>query len=163
MPFVVTCCAFRIHRVSGCGRGKPVLFFILACSLAFYWTQQYTKIAFYEKMKPVVLLFCCSVTRSRRKRDNRQTDRHTHKPITVTLATHARQELNMIICLLQDIDCVWCSSLSCDILTMGKNFLVYIMLLIFVRLESRIWIPLLKMTLKVCPSMVLLRIWSCCA
>ena len=27
MPFVVTSCAFKIHRASGRGRGKPVLLF----------------------------------------------------------------------------------------------------------------------------------------
>ena len=36
MPFVVTSCACKIHRASGCGRGKPVLICILACSLAFH-------------------------------------------------------------------------------------------------------------------------------
>ena len=36
MPFVVTSCAFKIHRASGRSRGKPVLICILACSLAFH-------------------------------------------------------------------------------------------------------------------------------
>ena len=36
MSFVVTSCAFKIHRASGRGRGKPVLICILACSLAFH-------------------------------------------------------------------------------------------------------------------------------
>ena len=37
MPFVVTSCAFKIHRVSGPARGKPVLISILfAFSLMFH-------------------------------------------------------------------------------------------------------------------------------
>ena len=44
-------------------------------------------------MNPLVSLFCCVVARSRRKRGNRQTDRHTYKPSTVTLDAHARQGL----------------------------------------------------------------------
>ena len=36
MPFVVTSCAFKIHRASGRGEGKPVVICILACSLAFH-------------------------------------------------------------------------------------------------------------------------------
>ena len=36
MPFVVTSCAFKIHRASGRGGGKPVLICILACSLGFH-------------------------------------------------------------------------------------------------------------------------------
>ena len=35
-PFVATSCAFKIHRASGRGRGKPVLICILPCSLAFH-------------------------------------------------------------------------------------------------------------------------------
>ena len=35
-PFVVTSCAYRMHRASGPGRGKPVLISILARSLAFH-------------------------------------------------------------------------------------------------------------------------------
>ena len=48
MPFVVTSCAFKIHRASGRGGGKPVLICILACSLAFHAITfgSYTKIAF---------------------------------------------------------------------------------------------------------------------
>ena len=56
MPFVVTSCAFKTHRASGRGGGKPVLICILACSLAFhaitFERSSYTKIAFF-KMKPV--------------------------------------------------------------------------------------------------------------
>ena len=56
MPFVVTSCAFKIHRASGRGGGMPVLICILACSLAFhaitFERSSYTKIAFL-KMKPV--------------------------------------------------------------------------------------------------------------
>ncbi|CAI8051869.1 Condensin complex subunit 2, partial [Geodia barretti] len=79
----------------------------------------------------------------------------TNLPMDIHLKPNVLHEL-FIQGKWKDIDCVWCSSLSCDILTMGKNFLVYIMLLIFVRLESRIWIPLLKMTLKIrsCYTMV---------
>ena len=36
MPFVVTSCAFKMHRARGPGLGKPVLICILACSLAFH-------------------------------------------------------------------------------------------------------------------------------
>ena len=39
-------------------------------------------------MNPLVSLFCCLVARSRR-----QTDRHTYKPSTITLAAHARRGL----------------------------------------------------------------------
>ena len=50
MPFVVTSCAFKIHRESGRGRGKPVLICILACSLAFHAVtlerSMFMKIAF---------------------------------------------------------------------------------------------------------------------
>ena len=35
-PFVMTSCAFKIHRASRPGQGKPVLISILACSLAFH-------------------------------------------------------------------------------------------------------------------------------
>ena len=35
MPFVVTC-ALKTHRANGRGRGKPVLIYILACSLGFH-------------------------------------------------------------------------------------------------------------------------------
>ena len=56
MPFVVTSCAFKIHRASGPAGGKPVLISILACSLAFhaitFKRSSYTKITFF-KMKPV--------------------------------------------------------------------------------------------------------------
>ena len=56
MPFVVTSCAFKIHRASGPGRGKPVLISILACSLGFHAITfergTFTKIAIF-KMKPV--------------------------------------------------------------------------------------------------------------
>ena len=56
MPFVVTSCAFKIHRASGRGRGKPVLICILACSLALhaitFERRSYIKIAFL-KMRPV--------------------------------------------------------------------------------------------------------------
>ena len=55
MPFVVTSCAFKIHRASGRGGGKPVLICILACSLGFhaitFERSSYKKIAFF-KMKP---------------------------------------------------------------------------------------------------------------
>ena len=56
MPFVVTSCAFKIHRASGRGRGKPVLIYILACSLGFHAItlerSSFTKIAFF-KINPV--------------------------------------------------------------------------------------------------------------
>ena len=56
MPFVVTSCAFKIHRASGRGRGKPVPICILACSLAFHTItsecSSYMKITFLE-MKTV--------------------------------------------------------------------------------------------------------------
>ena len=49
MPFVVTSCAFKIHRASGRGRGKPVLICILACSLAITFERRsYIKIAFFN-------------------------------------------------------------------------------------------------------------------
>ena len=55
MPFVVTSCAFKIHRASGRGGGKPVLICILACSFSFhaitFERSSYKKIAFF-KMKP---------------------------------------------------------------------------------------------------------------
>ena len=52
MPFVVTSCAFKIHRASGPGRGgMPVLISILACSLAFHAItaerSSFMKIAFF--------------------------------------------------------------------------------------------------------------------
>ena len=56
MPFVVTSCTLKIHRVSGGGRGKPVLICILACLLAFHAITLehsiFMKIAFL-KLKPV--------------------------------------------------------------------------------------------------------------
>ena len=49
MPFVVTSCAFKIHRASGRGRGKPVLICILACSLAITFERRsYIKISFFN-------------------------------------------------------------------------------------------------------------------
>ena len=54
MPFVVTSCAFKIHRARGRG-GGTVLICILACSLGFhaitFERSSYKKIAFF-KMKP---------------------------------------------------------------------------------------------------------------
>ena len=35
-PFVVTSCASKVHGASGPDRGKPVLIYTLACSLAFH-------------------------------------------------------------------------------------------------------------------------------
>ena len=67
----MTSYASKIHRASGAGRGKPVLICILA----------------------TVSFFCCLVARSDRKRGNRQTDRHTNGPSTVTLAAHAHRGL----------------------------------------------------------------------
>ena len=87
MPSIVTSCAFKIHRASGHGRGKPVLIGILACSLAFHAItlehSSYTKITPFKNeasvaMSPLVSLFCCLVARSRRKR-GRQTDTLTNK------------------------------------------------------------------------------------
>ena len=77
MPFVVTSCAFKIHRPSGGSRGKPVLICILVCSLT-YENRLYKNGASVV-MNPLVSLFCCLVARSRRKRGNRQTDRWTDR------------------------------------------------------------------------------------
>ena len=52
MPFVVTSCAFKIHRASGRGGGMPVLICILAFHAITFERSSYTKIAFF-KMKPV--------------------------------------------------------------------------------------------------------------
>ena len=87
--------AFKIHRTSGPGRGKPVLICILGCSLVFHAItfehSSYTKITSYKMNSDEPVFFACS----RRKRGNRQTetDRHTYKPSTVALAAHARQGL----------------------------------------------------------------------
>ena len=52
MPFVVTCCAFKTHRANGRGRGKPVLIYILACSLGFHAIT--LKHSSFTKMRDVV-------------------------------------------------------------------------------------------------------------
>ena len=71
----------------------------MACSLAFHAItfehSSYTKIAFFKNEASVaknqlVSLFHCLVARSC---GNRQTDRHTYKPSTITLAAHARRGL----------------------------------------------------------------------
>ena len=66
MPFVVTSCAFKIHRASGRGGGKPVLICILACSLAITFERSsYTKIAFYKMEASVAMNPLVSVLLSR--------------------------------------------------------------------------------------------------
>ena len=87
MSFIVTSCAFKIHRVSGPGRGKPVLLCILACSLGFHAItlerSTSTKIAIFKnqasvEMNLLVSLFCCLVARGGRKHGNRHIHRHRH-------------------------------------------------------------------------------------
>ena len=80
-PFVVTSCAFKM---SGPGRGKPVLISILACSLGFH-AITFERHFFNEAsvaLNPLVSLFGRFVERGGRKRGNRQTDTdtHTHRP-----------------------------------------------------------------------------------
>ena len=62
MPFVVTLCAFKIHRARGRGRCKPVLICILACSLGFHAITLersiLTKIALFSvALNPIISLF----------------------------------------------------------------------------------------------------------
>ena len=71
-----TSCAFKIHRASGPGRGKPVLISILACSLGFHArTPYYENRTFLNEasvaLNPLVSLFGRFVARGGRKRDNR--------------------------------------------------------------------------------------------
>ena len=55
MPFIVTSCAFKIHRASGGGRGNPVLITILACSLGFL--QRLTFLSIPPIFPPIFALF----------------------------------------------------------------------------------------------------------
>ena len=64
MPFIETSCAFKVHRASGSGRGKPVLISILACSLGFraitLERRISTKIAIFKINEPVAITILLS-------------------------------------------------------------------------------------------------------
>ena len=118
MPFVVTSCAFKIHRASGPGRSQPHRVFrtciiIYACAQLIdefgHATRSVTvqflalersrfrKIALFFQahvvLKPLVSLIGRLVACSARISVDTQTHRQTDKPTTVTLAVHARRGL----------------------------------------------------------------------
>ena len=98
MPFVVTSCAFKMHRASGPGRGMLVLICILACSLGFHAITSERGTRHFKNeasvaLNPLVSLVYLFVARGGKKRGNRRTDGQTDRPSTVTLAAHARRGL----------------------------------------------------------------------
>ena len=89
MPFVVTSCAFKTHRASGRGRGKPVLICILACSLGFHAITLersiFTIITILRSFQRSVA-WCCFLVRLLAEN---VTDRQAHRKSIVTLAALA--------------------------------------------------------------------------
>ena len=93
MPYVVTPCAFKIHRRS---RGKPVLICIMACWLLNAVVIRKSPKSPFKKLSQWYRCFVVSlrvVAENVVTETDGRTDRETEKPSTVTLAAHAHRGL----------------------------------------------------------------------
>ena len=84
MPFVVTSCAFKIHWARGPGRGQPHTYTLRMCT-ANWWVGPCNSVRDRASFS-----LSNAVVSAKSRQTDRQTDWHTHRPSTVTIAAHAR-------------------------------------------------------------------------